>query len=220
MTVRAVAVAKKDLTKDVPAPCSVCLHETRHRVLHETSSRSEDRVVTYAMLQCHGCGNVCLAEQVNFMDDGDKEIVFHPSPISRKEPPWLLSLIFGNNRDLAGLLHEIYQAIHGSQYRLAAMGIRALLELVMVSKVGDLGSFGAHLDAFHAAGYVSRVAKESLSNILEIGHGATHRGYRPTEEDLKLALDIVEGVMASLYHHQHAAEEAAERVPKRPRRKK
>jgi len=37
---------------------------------------------------------------------------------------------------LGSLLHEIYQAVHGGQYRLAAMGIRALLEQIMVSKVG------------------------------------------------------------------------------------
>jgi hypothetical protein len=55
----------------------------------------------------------------------------------------------GNKNDdaaLGSLLHEIYQAVHGGQYRLAAMGIRALLEQIMVSKVGDLGSFEKQLD--------------------------------------------------------------------------
>lgn len=206
--------------KEISAPCSGCLHDTRHRILHETSSQLEDRIVTHRMLQCCGCGNVCLAEQVLFTDDGQKEFAFYPSPISRKEPPWLLSLVLGSNGNLAGLLHEIYQAIHGAQYRLAAMGLRALLEQIMVSTVGDQGTFENNLNLFHTEGYISLIQRDTINNILQIGHGAMHRAYRPTEEDLKLALDIVEGVMASLYHHQRAAEEAAERVPPRPRRAK
>jgi hypothetical protein len=206
--------------KEVPAPCSVCLGETRHSVLHETSWQSEDRIKTYAMLECCGCKDVCLAEQVIFTDDGQKEFSFYPSPVSRKEPSWLLRLTIGKNANLGGLLHEIYQAVHGGQYRLAAMGIRALLEQVMVSKAGDQGSFGRNLDAFHAAGYVSLVQRDTLNSILQIGHGAMHRAFRPTEDDLKLSLDIIEGVMAPMYHHQQAAEEIAERVPPRPRQKK
>lgn len=206
--------------KEVPAPCSVCLHETRHNVLHEASSRSEDRINTYVMLECCGCKNICLSEQVIFTDDGEKEICFYPSPVSRKEPSWLLRLIVGKNADLAGLLHEIYQAVHGGQYRLAAMGIRALLEQVMVSKVGDQGSFGGNLDAVHDGGYISLIQRDALNNILQIGHGAMHRAFRPTEDDLKLALDIIEGVMAPMYHHQFAAQEIAERVPPQPRRRK
>ena len=92
--------------------------------------------------------------------------------------------------NLAGLLHEIYQAIRGTQHRLAAMGIRALLEQIMVSKVGDRGSFFEHLNSFQELGYISLVQRDSLNNILETGHGAMHRGYRPKEADLILALDI------------------------------
>src|SRR5262249_58142817 len=99
------------------------------------------------MLECSGCHRVCLGEQVLFISDGEIEHNYYPSPVSRKEPDWLLSMIVGltgnKNVDaaLASLLHEIYEAVHGGQYRLAAMGIRALLEQIMVSKVGDRGSF-------------------------------------------------------------------------------
>jgi len=117
------------------------------------------------------------------------------------------------------LLHEIYQAVHGGQYRLAAMGIRALLEQIMVSKVGDLGSFEKQLDAFEKAGYISFIQRDAMKATLEVGHAAMHRAYEPTEEDVKVALDIVEGVMAPLYHHQSKAEKMVDRVPPRPPRK-
>jgi Domain of unknown function (DUF4145) len=106
---------------------------------------------------------------------------------------------------LGSLLHEIYQAVHGEQYRLAAMGIRALL------KVGDLGSFEKQLDAFASAGYISLIQLNTMKGTLEVGHAAMHRAYKPTEEDVKVALDIVEGVMAPLYHHGTKAEKMADR---------
>jgi hypothetical protein len=121
---------------------------------------------------------------------------------------------------LASLLYEIYQAVYGEQYRLAAMGIRALLEQIMVSKVGDLGSFEKQLDAFEEAGYISFIQRDAMKATLEVGHAAMHRAYKPTEEDVKLALDVVEGIMAPLYHYQRKAEHMADRVPPRPPRKR
>jgi hypothetical protein len=127
----------------------------------------------------------------------------------------------GNKKDaeLGSLLHEIYQAVRGEQYRLAAMGIRALLEQIMVSQVGEMFSFERQLDAFEKAGYISFIQRDTMKATLEVGHAAMHRAYRPTEEDIKVALDVVEGVMAPLYHHRSKAEKMADRVPPRPRRK-
>jgi len=121
---------------------------------------------------------------------------------------------------LGSLLHEVYQAVHGGQYRLAAMGIRAILEQIMVSKVGDLGSFEKQLDAFARGGYISFIQLDAMKATLEVGHAAMHRAYRPLEEDVKLALDIVEGVMAPLYDHRIKAEKMTDRVPPRPPRKR
>jgi hypothetical protein len=207
--------------KQVYAPCSGCLRETNHNILHETALREEDRIRTYAMLQCCGCGDVCLAEQVLFTDDGEKEFNYYPPPVSRKRPKWLLALIIDiNNTYMGALLDEIYEAAHSGQNRLAAMGIRALLEHLMITKVGDQGAFEKNLNKFHSDGYISLVQRDTLGSILEIGHGAMHRSFSPQSSDIMLALDTVEGVMAPIYHHQHAAEAIADTVPPRqPKRK-
>lgn len=209
------------MTKEVQAPCSSCIRKTTHYILFEHASPDEDRITTHAVLECAGCHRICLGEQVCFLPDGDIEHNYYPSPVSRKEPEWLLSMIVGltENRRidaiLAALLHEVYQAVHGGQHRLAAMGIRALLEQIMVSKVGDLGSFDKQMEAFAKAGYISLIQMDTMRATLEVGHAAMHRAYRPTEADVKIALDIVEGVMAPLYHHARKAEEMADRVPHR-----
>jgi hypothetical protein len=37
----------------------------------------------------------------------------------------------------------------------------------------------------------------------------------PTEQDLKIALDVVEGILAPIFGHKDAAEKLADRVPPR-----
>ena len=81
--------------KKVWAPCSRCIRETSHRVLHQRELREEDRVTTYAMLECSGCHRVCLGVQLLFIPDGGVEHNYYPSPVSRKQPDWLLPLIIG-----------------------------------------------------------------------------------------------------------------------------
>jgi hypothetical protein len=100
------------------------------------------------------------------------------------------------------------------------MGIRALLEQVMIQKVGDLKTFDMKLDAFQNAGFISAIQRDAMRATLDVGDAAMHRGYVPTETDLKLALDIVEGVLAPIYDHRSEAEKMADRVPPRPPRPK
>jgi len=47
-----------------------------------------------------------------------------------------------------GLLAEVYTAFQANARRLATMGVRAVLEAVMIDKVRDNGSFAKNLDAF------------------------------------------------------------------------
>lgn len=164
---------------------------------------------------------MCLALQVLFTDAGTKEFSFYPPPVSRRRPSWFLSLIISNRNGFIGaLLNEVYEALHGGQNELAAMGIRALLERVMVNKVGDQGTFERNLNAFHSGGFISLVQRDNLSSILEMGHGAMHREFSPTTSDIILALDIVEGALAPIFHHQRAAEEISNKVPPRVSRHK
>jgi hypothetical protein len=118
---------------------------------------------------------------------------------------------------IGGLFHEIYEALHGGQVRLAAMGVRAFLEQLMISKVGDHKSFQKNLDAFHKDGYISLVQRDAMNDILDAGHAVIHRFHKPSEADLNTALDIAEGIFAAINVHGDAASKVADRTPKRQR---
>jgi hypothetical protein len=127
---------------------------------------------------------------------------------------WLES----RQRDFLGkLMQEIYQAVAGEQYRLAAMGIRALLEQLMIQTVGDLRTFEQKMDAFQEKGYISSLQRAAMKETLEMGHAAMHRAFTPNEKELSKALDIVEGICAVIFEHNEAATELSKRIPPKKR---
>jgi hypothetical protein len=108
-------------------------------------------------------------------------------------------------------------ALQNDQPYLAAMGIRALLEQIMVTKCGDRGTFNKNLDAFQTDGYVSPVQRERLKTVLEVGHAAIHRGYKPSKEDLMTLVDLTEVIVQTFYLHGSKVEDLKKKIP--PRKK-
>ena len=68
------------------------------------------------------------------------------------------------------------------------MGIRALLEQVMIAKVGDIRGFNKKLDAFQEAGFISSLQRDAMRATLDVGDAAMHRAFKPTESESQTAL--------------------------------
>jgi hypothetical protein len=59
-----------------------------------------------------------------------------------------------------------------------------------------------------------------MNDILEAGHAAIYRFFKPDENELSTALDIIEGIFAAIYVYGEAAAKVADRIPSRPPRPK
>src|SRR5439155_14678020 len=94
---------------------------------------------------------------------------------------------------------EVYGALQNDCGSIAAMGIRALLEQLMIEHVGDQRSFSANLNAFEKAGYASHRDRENIETTLEFGHASMHRNYNPTSEDTTQLLNIAENIIQRIY---------------------
>jgi hypothetical protein len=116
------------------------------------------------------------------------------------------------------LMREVYVAVHNDARRLAAMGIRASLESMMIDKVGDKGSFKANMDAFQAADYLNGRQRGHLEAVLGAGDAAIHRGWEPTANDIVVLLDITEAIIEGAYLHDQSADTLNRRIPVRPPR--
>jgi len=125
-----------------------------------------------------------------------------------------------DNNLVGDCIKEIYIALRNQSLRLAVMGIRALLEQIMIDKVGDQGSFKENLDAFEEKGFVSKSQRVILEPVLEAGHATMHRAFKPTKADIGTLMDITENIIESIYINEHRASKLSKRVPKRSRKAK
>ena len=123
--------------------------------------------------------------------------------------------LFGGHDIIFELLKEIYTALQNDCRSLAVMGIRALLEQIMILRNGDKGTFRKNLEALRAEDLISTQQIEILQIVIQAGHASIHRGYRPTPQDVLHCVDITEGILRSLYLYPKKAEDLVKQVPLR-----
>ncbi len=207
------------------AHCNRCGGRRNHAVLHSEAELWNDDLSgtsggeRYEMLRCLGCDNIKL-RQTSWNSESERTNVhYFPPAIFRREPHWFadLWLVLSSVEDefVVQLLKEIYIALQNNLPSLAAMGVRSLLETIMISKTQDQGSFKSNIEAFEKLGYVSRVQRKRLETILEAGHAAIHRGFTPTTQDVVTLLDIAEHIIETVYLHVEKVEKLKSRIPLR-----
>lgn len=191
------------------AHCNKCGQETKHEVLLRRKQPGEEVANPYdhqppmtiswstdwTVLECRGCETVTLKRLFWFSewDRGDEQVDYFPPRLARKLPQWTESL----DEPISELLEEVYAALQSGSRRLAVMGARAVLDLFMVDKVGDIGGFAVKLEKLQEKGFVSKRDQETLDAALDAGNAAAHRGHAPTSEHLNHVIDIVENLLQS-----------------------
>ena len=179
----------------------------------------------YELLKCAGCGHVVFRHTAthsqNYDDEGNlKEMVTYSPPKQIRRKPSLFSAVAGGiqlvMRDvISNLLDEIYIALHSECPRLAAMGIRSLIEHIVIDKVGDQGTFKKNLDKFREEGFISESERTLVDTTLEVGHASTHRDYKPRMDVLISCLNISEALVNRLYLWPLQAKSIDKTIPKR-----
>jgi hypothetical protein len=195
----------------VHASCRDCGRITRHEVLHnhDVESAANDDYPDkeeWQIVRCRGC-HTCGFRYVyhDYVDifetqDGEqthrRDVNFFPSSIRNHKQlgrSWLLS-------DVVRKVYDQTLASYGAKsYLLASIGLRATIEAVC----GDLGVVGPSLekriDKLFKEGYVSNEDKKRLHAIRFLGNDAAHEVVEPGEVDLRVALDIVENLLNSVF---------------------
>lgn len=189
--------------------CNKCSQDTWHVVLFSKEYIDEDyfendrpqyyQEYEYSLIECCGCGNISLFLDTDGVEGSHKE--YYPPLTFRRKPKWFIHIIWQSLTDNtnADLIDEIYIALKMNMPRLAAMGIRALIENIMIESIGDQGRFDKNLNEFESKGYISKIQKEAIDSVLQAGHAAIHRKFKPTQDNLAQLMDITENIIESIY---------------------
>ena len=215
--------------------CNKCLGWKNHVIVHTERTDWSEEVDgsngaeigggdVWDLMRCLGCDTIRLKHRSWFSEATDEqgnpavEVEYFPPTVTRQKPQWRRQFLPFNGylNALNGLSDEIYNALAAGSYRLATMGIRALVERVMIDHVGDQGRFVDNIRAFFDAGHVAPNQQEMFKDtLLEAGHAAMHRDFEPSANTVNTLLDIIEGIMHSIYYAPMLAEQVKKTIPAR-----
>jgi hypothetical protein len=94
------------------------------------------------------------------------------------------------------------------------MGARTVIDMFVLDKIGDVGTFKQKLQALVDGGYLGSQQQDILNVALEAGNAAVHRGYKPSVEVLTHVIDVVENLLY-LYALTGASNSVKSRIPSR-----
>jgi hypothetical protein len=199
--------------------CNECRQSTDHRLLKTANDSGETRQedwwnVTFDMLECCGCKDVVLRRTFVFVAD-EPDIRYFPPLVSRHSPSWRYEL----PQKIAAVLDEVYRSLDADTRSLPMMGARALVDMLIVEKVGDVGSFKQKLEKLATDGFIGAVQLDVLDAALDAGHAAAHRGHTPSFEQVNAVMDIVENLLKAVYVLPDMAKKLKKTTPARPSRK-
>jgi hypothetical protein len=202
---------------DITLLCHKCDRETPHQVLRMVVEEWEFNeteppyygvhgVDRYFIVKCRDCKEFAFLKRAwfseDFPGDGPTETRY-PHVSVRKKPSWL-----ANKTDvpsgLVELLHEIYSALDVDAIALAAMGLRSLLERLMVHLVGDQGTFDDKIGRMVLDEHIAGQLRPALQKVIAVGNATVHRAHKVSLQDLVVMLGLVESLLEQIYVHASA----------------
>lgn len=144
--------------------------------------------------KCRGCEKINFKHIFRQGPERETDRVFHfPRKPIRQTPKWIIKLPM----QYVEVLNEVYVSLNERLFILSLTGIRTLLDIYIVNKIGDAGTFKQKLNKLVNAGIITSTKATVIEAAIEAGNAAAHRGYKPDKETLFLVLDIVENLLQS-----------------------
>jgi hypothetical protein len=97
------------------------------------------------------------------------------------------------------------------------MGARTLVDMVIMEKVGDAGTFEAKLKELEGQGFIGARNREVLAAALDACNATSHRGHKFESKEVHQVMDIVENLLQAIYVLERAAQKIKTSTP--PRKK-
>jgi hypothetical protein len=206
------AKSKTEIKKTTNTYCFYCQKETNHNVLLDEFELITQEIVwrnekgdesqsmwtnvgnLWTVSKCLGCEKITLKHIMRASPDREHDRTFYfPKKPIRDVPSWVMKLPI----KYLEILQEVYASINEQLFILSLNGIRTVLDIFIVDKVGDKGTFKDKLKNLVTAGIITSPKAIVLETAIDAGNASAHRGYKPDKETLFKILDIVENLLHS-----------------------
>ena len=149
------------------------------------------------------------------------EVDAHPFPTRRprstnSRPDWFGKLPTA----VQEIMSEVYASIELNLRALPAMGIRAVIDIVCVDLIGDVGSFEQKVTMLRTRNLISDADRVHIMAAVDVGNASAHRGHVPDQEDVGTLLSVCERLVHGYYVLPTATQRLRSNTPPRAARKR
>lgn len=206
----------KTQNKDCIIPCINCHVETSHKVLLSVDVRGSYEPTDYdyweynQIVQCLGCKTISFrritgnSEDIDHIPepDGSWNVEYneheeiYPSRITGREiidKSWYLP------SSVLSIYKETHSALSNKLPILAGVGIRILIEAICREKNATGDNLKDKINSLVILGMLTQDGSEILHTMRDLGNEAAHNIKPHSEEILRIALDVVENLLQSVY---------------------
>lgn len=193
--------------------CPICKQHTNHQVMAEHLYKGDDDEYywrqTYRMVKCCGCEHVSFDietfEESNVRYDRDGMEEMYSEHTAYPTPEGQLASIEASWEFPSAVLRiykETVKAINAECYTLAAAGFRAVIESICLDKQISGKTLEVKINNMKKAGIITMEDRDRLHSVRFLGNDSVHEIKTPERRTLLVILEIIEGILKSLYIYE------------------
>ena len=205
--------------------CIKCNIPTNHSVVGEKEiNYKEDETgwwedYKYQIIQCQGCDSVSFriltndAQQQQLFDHEELGEVWSSELFPKRTAHTLpIKQLANTPQNIKGIYRETIDAINNGSNILCSGGIRAIIEEICNDKGIDRGeiikddgtkrtskNLDGKIEGLASNGFLTNDNAEILHDLRFLGNEALHASSAPSQEELKLAINIIEHTLDNIY---------------------
>lgn len=221
--------------------CNKCNRPTNHKVLKEEKIELDEEnggwweQSMYQIIQCNGCDEISFRKLYTDVQMQAFSDTYEPylQELFPKRGPHSIPIKSFNNLPLnvKGIYRETIDAFNNEQLILCCAGLRALIEGISLDKAikGVLKkdkkggeylktTLEGKIEGLSERGFLTIDNATSLHELRFLGNDALHELTKPSIQEIRLAIEIIELTIENIYELQHKAmklkRQKAERIKK------
>jgi len=226
--------------------CAVCNRETNHDVIKEEKREIRDdevQVVFYdewQIIQCKGCEDISFRQVSSNSDDynSDDGIPFETIKLYPLRGKDILPIkgYYNAQPNVRNIYRETIDAFNNGLYLLCAGGLRATIESICTAegiidgpidkrkpsgttKIVRSKDLIGKINGLYEKGLMTKKQAEILHEHRYLGNDALHSLDTPSKKSLRIAIEIIDHTLDSLYELSDKAAELAWQREKRQKKK-
>jgi hypothetical protein len=208
--------------------CNQCNRQTNQIVLNQEKLSINDgegwwEETIYQIIRCSGCDEISfrkLYSDAQIQQYSEYEGEIYVQDLYPKRGPNSIPIKSYNNISsiIKSLYRETIDAFNNEQLILCCGGLRALIEAICLDKAvkGIIiknkkgvevlkSNLEAKIEGLAESGYLTKDNAKSLHELRFLGNEALHELEKPSIDELKLAIEIIELTIENIYELQHKA---------------